>query len=88
MGGIKVREANMVKLLMKRASIICSTLRNRDDEYKRDLVQKISELGPKFESGELKPIIDTVTNLSDVTNAHRFIESNSSIGKVVMRNDL
>ena len=88
MGGIKVRDATMIKLLMKRASIISSTLRNRDDDYKRDLVRKIYELGPKFESGELKPVIDTVTNLSEVTDAHKFIESNSSIGKVVMRNDL
>ena len=38
MGGVKVREANMAKLLMKRASILSSTLRNRSDSYKADLV--------------------------------------------------
>ena len=88
MGGIKVKDALMIKLLMKRASIICSTLRNRDDDYKRDLVQKVYELRSKFESGELKPIIDTVINLSEISEAHKYIESNSSIGKVVLRNDL
>ena len=41
MGGIKVKEATMIKLLMKRASILCSTLRNRTDDYKGELIQKV-----------------------------------------------
>ena len=43
---------------------------------------------PKFLSGELKPIIDRTYNLSEVVEAHKFIESNQSIGKVVLLNDL
>ena len=38
MGGIKVKEANMMKLMGKRASILTSTLRNRDDNYKAELI--------------------------------------------------
>ena len=38
MGGIKVKEANMANLLFKRASIIASTLKSRDDVYKANLV--------------------------------------------------
>lgn len=41
-----------------------------------------------FKSGELKPIIDTVFNLSQVADAHRRMEKNLNIGKIVMINDL
>ena len=33
MGGVKISEANMVRLLNKRATMIATTLRNRDDQY-------------------------------------------------------
>lgn len=39
MSGIKVKDANMMKLLGKRASILTTTLRNRDDEYKTALIR-------------------------------------------------
>ena len=51
MGGIKVKEATMIKLLMKRASILCSTLRNRTDSYKSGLIQEIYNEKARFESG-------------------------------------
>jgi len=38
MGGVKIHEANMMKLISKRASLLTSTLRNRTDEYKRNLI--------------------------------------------------
>lgn len=34
LGGTKVKEANLVNLLLKRATIISSTLKSRDDIYK------------------------------------------------------
>lgn len=59
MGGIKVVEANFMKLLNKRGCILTSTLRNRTDEYKTELIQDMArDLTPGFESGELKPIVD------------------------------
>jgi NADPH:quinone reductase-like Zn-dependent oxidoreductase len=47
-----------------------------------------AECQPRFVSGELKPIIDRIYNLSQVADAHTFIESNQSIGKVILKNDL
>lgn len=41
MGGIKVQEANFIKLLSKRAFILTSTLRNRTDCYKTDLIKEM-----------------------------------------------
>ena len=42
MGGPKLQtEAQMVRLLMARASILTSTLRNRSDQYKSKLFQEV-----------------------------------------------
>jgi len=89
MGGLKVENANFTKLLLTRGRIMASTLRNRSDDYKADLVKQFSEkVMPDFETGKLKPIIDKVFNLSEVGKAHQYIESNASVGKVLLRNDL
>jgi NADPH:quinone reductase-like Zn-dependent oxidoreductase len=42
MGGIKVENAPMAKLLMKRASLLSSTLRNRTDGYKANLISSMA----------------------------------------------
>ena len=39
LGGIKVNDANMMKPLLKRTSMIFSTLKTRSDEYKADLIR-------------------------------------------------
>lgn len=59
MGGLKVENANFTKLILKRGSIIASTLRNRSDEYKTDLIRRFErDCIPAFENGKLKPIVD------------------------------
>lgn len=90
MGGLKVTpEANFSKLIQTRSSIIASTLRNRSDSYKSHLVSRFrDEVLPGFEDGTLTPVIDKVFKLSEVSAAHAYVESNASIGKVVMVNDL
>lgn len=66
MGGFKIKEANLMKLIGKRASIHTSTLRNRSDTYKKDLLANMErDCWPSFENGELKPIIDKVYSLSE-----------------------
>jgi tumor protein p53-inducible protein 3 len=42
----------------------------------------------KFKTGELKPIIDSVYKMSEVSEAHLKMEKNLNIGKIVMVNDL
>ena len=89
MGGIKADNANMVKPLLKRSSILFSTLKSRSDDYKTELCAEMYRFcQPKFTSGELTPIIDREYPLSRVAEAHAYIESNASIGKVVLKNDL
>lgn len=70
MGGIKVEQANMMKLLNKRASILTTTLRSRSDEYKKNLIADMEkDCYPAFESGELKNIIDSSYPLSNASEA-------------------
>ena len=70
MGGYKIKEANLIKLIAKRASIHTSTLRNRNDIYKRDLLRNMErDCWPAFESGEIMPIIDKVYELSSAGEA-------------------
>lgn len=85
MGGSKV-EFNLVDLFKKRGTIVCSTLRSRDDKYKGELVKSFMEfVGNKFETGELKPVIDSVMDWKDVKAAHLRLEENKNVGKVILR---
>lgn len=89
MGGIKADDANLVKPLLKRSSILFSTLKSRTDDYKAQLISEMYDFcQPRFASGELTPIIDREYPLSRVAEAHAYIESNASIGKVILTNDL
>lgn len=89
MGGVKVKEANMMKLMGKRASILTSTLRNRDDTYKSELVADMAkECMPAFEDGRLRPIIDKVYSMRSAREALERMSENLNVGKIVMKNDL
>ena len=89
MGGINIKESNLLPLLSKRASIITTTLRNRSDKYKTELIQSMArDCIPGFESGVLKPIIDKEFNLSEAAEGLEYLRQNLNIGKVVFRNDL
>ena len=41
-----------------------------------------------FKNGKLIPIIDKVYDMSKVADAHRYMESNVSIGKIILKYDL
>ena len=85
MGGMK-SEINFVKVMVKRLNIMGSTLRARDLPYKIALSKDLQDkFWPKFEEGSIKPVIDRVFDWSEVQNAHRYMEANKNIGKVILR---
>ena len=89
MGGIHVKEANMMKLLNKRGSILTSTLRNRSDSYKAELIGKMQDhCLVAFENGQLKPIIDRSLGLSGAAEGLNHMRNDSNVGKIVFVNDL
>lgn len=84
MGG-GVAPVNMGLLLMKRITWVGTTLRARPLERKLSLCQRFrSEMLPLFESGALRPVIDSRYAFDDIADAHRHIESNASIGKILI----
>jgi len=84
MGG-NAAQINLAMLLMKRLRVIGSTLRTRPVEEKAVVMaQLLEKVWPKIVSGEIKPIVDTVFPIEEVEKAHALVESDETIGKVVM----
>ncbi|XQW83505.1 NAD(P)H-quinone oxidoreductase [Thalassotalea piscium] len=85
LGGRYSESVDIAKLLMKRATICASTLRNRSDEYKSELVVQFKkDFYPLLQSQQLMPVIDHVFNWHDADKAHSKMEKNENIGKLVL----
>jgi len=88
MGGNKLKEFDINKLMRKRINWIFSTLRNRSDEYKAELVKDFTnKILPHFKTGELKPIVDFIYNVEEINEAHKRMEENKNIGKILVKWD-
>jgi len=76
---------NMGLLLMKRITWVGTTLRSRSLERKLSLCQRFtSEIVPLFESGALAPVIDSRYPFDEIADAHRHMESNANVGKILI----
>ena len=76
---------NISALMPKRAQLIGTVLRPRPLEEKIAVTQRfINEILPMFETGKLRPVIDSRYSLVDIANAHRYMETNASTGKIVI----
>jgi putative PIG3 family NAD(P)H quinone oxidoreductase len=77
---------NMGVLLVKRLTIVGTTLRGRPLEEKIMVARDLSEhLVPLFDAGRLKPVVDRVFPFEEIQAAHELMESNKTFGKVVLR---
>ena len=85
MGGAKT-SINLGLLMMKRLRIIGSTLRAQPIPKKTEIMNNLNEnIWPLLESGDIKPIIDTVIPIEEVDKAHKLMESNQTFGKVILK---
>ncbi len=85
MGGVK-GEIPLSDLLRKRLRVRGTVLRSRSLEEKATLIQQFrAQVLPLFERGELRTVVDRVAPMSEVSDAHRYMESNRSFGKIVLR---
>lgn len=86
MGGLTAPEVNMLPILFKRIRIQGSTLRARTLDYKARLTKDLYDFAWKrFETGEFKPVIDSVYDWTEVVAAHEYMEANKNIGKIILR---
>ena len=85
LGGSTVEQVSLRALMAKRAQLLASTLRSRSLAYKVRLTQEFaSDVLPHFLVGDLRPVIYSVYDWSDVAEAHRRMENNENAGKIVL----
>jgi putative PIG3 family NAD(P)H quinone oxidoreductase len=84
MGGGRT-PVNIGLLLTKRVHWIGTTLRARPLEQKIAVCQRfIAEVLPLFEAGALHPVIDSRFPLERTADAHRHMEADANIGKILL----
>ena len=78
-------EFDLAAALSKRLTLIGTVLRGRPDNEKADAVRAFgSDVVPLLADGRVRPNVDKVFGIEDVQEAHRYLESNESFGKVVL----
>lgn len=85
MGGNTV-QANLGILMSKKLSLHGSTLRDRTLAQKAALVENFSQNAlAGFATGHFRPVLDEqIFTLDQIADAHRYMESNQNIGKIVV----
>ena len=44
----------------------------------------VDAVGPRFEDGSVKPVLDRVFPMTNAAEAHRYVEANRNFGSVVL----
>ncbi len=76
---------NFAPMLMKRLSLLATTLRSRSNAEKkliRDALLK--EVWPLLEAGRLKPVVDSRFSLAEAGKAHARMVESRHIGKILL----
>jgi NADPH:quinone reductase-like Zn-dependent oxidoreductase len=86
LGGGKIENFDLREVLIKRLQLTGSTLRARNQEYQITLTQAFSAFAlPLFQNKQIKPVIDKVFDWKEVQEAHKHMEANKNIGKIVLK---
>ncbi len=87
-GGKSVPQFNIGDLMGKRVQIKATGLLPRSNAYKSELCAAlIKDTKTHFENKTIKPIVDSVYNLEDVGEAHKRMEANLNMGKIILKVD-
>jgi len=80
-----VGQVNFAPMLMKRLSLMATTLRARSDAEKgviRDALAR--EVWPLIETGKIRPVVDRVYPLAEAEAAHARVAASGHIGKLLL----
>ena len=84
LGGQKT-EVNLGLLMMKRLSVVGSTLRSRSISEKAIVLDALKEKAwPRFASKQIVPVIEAIFPIEEADKAHDTIAANQTFGKVVL----
>jgi putative PIG3 family NAD(P)H quinone oxidoreductase len=78
-------QLDLMPLMLKRLTLTGSTLRPRKLEFKARIAKELQQkVWPLLESGAVKIVIDKTFPLDQAADAHRRMESNAHMGKIVL----
>jgi len=78
-------ELDLGRLLRGRIRLIGTVLRARPLDEKIAITQKFgAEILPLFDRGLAKPVIDSRYPLDQIGEAHKYMESNANVGKILI----
>jgi NADPH2:quinone reductase len=78
-------EIDLSIVMRKRLNITGSMLRPRETSFKTAIAQNLEKkVWPLIASGKIKPVINKVFPADEAADAHRLMESNEHIGKIVL----
>lgn len=83
-GGHTIEKVRIARWLQKRLSIHAHTLRNHTARKREVMAQLAAEVLPAMARGELRPVIDRVFPWREAAAAHRWMEANRNIGKIIL----
>ncbi len=84
LGGSKT-DFDFLPLMIKRLSIMGSTLRPRSIEAKSAIAQDLlREVWPLLDAGAISPVIDSTFPLANAAEAHARMDSSEHIGKIML----
>ena len=79
-------EINLAPIMLKRLTLTGSTLRARPVAYKQAIADQLrARVWPLVEQGRFRPVVHATFPLSEAAEAHRLMESNRHVGKIVLR---
>lgn len=85
LGGARIKDVSLAPVLRKRLQITGTTLRSRSREYKHRLAADFRDrVWPGFADGSLRAVVDTIYDWEEVAEAHKYMEANANIGKIVL----
>jgi putative PIG3 family NAD(P)H quinone oxidoreductase len=85
MGGLENGTLPMERLVVGHLQIIGTVMKSRTQTAKQAMSRRFGDQWlPHFGHGGLMPVIDSVLPLSKASDAHRRMESNLNVGKIVL----
>jgi putative PIG3 family NAD(P)H quinone oxidoreductase len=78
-------EIDLGLLMRKRATIIGTVLRPRSIEEKAEAIRRFAaDVLPLVSRGLVRPVVESVYRVEEVRAAHKHLESNRTLGKIVL----
>ncbi|MGA8058277.1 MAG: zinc-binding dehydrogenase, partial [Candidatus Binataceae bacterium] len=79
-------EIDLTAVLRRHLTVIGSTLRNRPEKEKAQIVAALlARFGAALEAGRLRPPIYKVVPMANAAEAHRMMAASEHFGKIVLR---